>query len=64
MSMPGEGPTAHVHVRLGRLLTDGAAAAQRLVGQPLHTTLPSSLLWAAGVFFIVAPLTVWKLRRS
>jgi ABC-2 type transport system permease protein len=46
-----------------RLLTEGHPA-QQLVGQALHTTLPISLLWAAGILVVFAPLTVWQLRRS
>jgi ABC-2 type transport system permease protein len=46
-----------------RLLSEGHAG-QQLVGQSLSTTLPISLLWAAGIFVLFAPLTVWKLRRS
>jgi ABC transporter DrrB family efflux protein len=46
-----------------RILT-GGPAAQQLLGHSLSYYLVPSLLWAAGIIAVFAPLAVWKLKRS
>ena len=46
-----------------RLLTGGSAATQ-LLGHSVSFYLVPSLLWAAGLVAVFAPLATWRLKRS
>lgn len=46
-----------------RVLT-GGPAAEHLLGHSLSYYLVPSILWAAGIIVVFAPLAVWKLKRS
>ena len=46
-----------------RILT-GGWAAEHLLGHSLTYYLVPSLLWAAGIVAVFAPLAVWNLKRS
>jgi len=46
-----------------RILAEGHAASATL-GHPLGYYLPAALLWIAAVVAVMAPLSVWRLRRS
>jgi ABC transporter DrrB family efflux protein len=46
-----------------RTLT-GGPAAQHLFGHSLSYYLVPSLLWAAGIIVVFAPLCAWRLKRS